>query len=311
MKKLCLLVLCCTLFLTSCEGAPQPKKYEKDSPQDRISQYIEDLTAKEMEGRRAGTGGEIKASLYLADLFQQAGLKPGGEQETYFQTFTIGHYEPITQKKRMTFQARMGEAKQAENILGILPGKEPGYIVVSAHYDHLGIIDKKLYPGANDNASGVAVILELINQLKVRRPTYSIIFALWSAEEMGLLGSDYYCSHPTVPLDSIKAIVNLDSVGYLEDKKQLLGWSAKESGTSNELLSLLEKSGWQIKWEGQSGHNSDHASFNKRGIGGFTLLSPDWLNRNHTPKDEIRRIEINPLAELVEALKNALLTIGR
>ncbi len=314
MKKIFLILLCGAFLLTSCGSGgnrSQSIMYEKDTPHNRIAQYIEDLAAEDMAGRRAGTEGEIKASLFLANFFQQAGLQPAGDLNTYFQTFSIGRYEPREVKKRMVFQLRPGEGGQAENILGILPGKEPGYIVICAHYDHLGIINDQLYPGANDNASGVAIVMELINQLVERKPTYSILFALWSAEEMGLLGSKYFCSNPTVPLQEIKAVVNFDSIGNISDNKELLAWQAKENETSKRIIDILEKDGWTIKWEEANANTSDQASFNNKGVAGFTLLSPKWLNRNHTIKDEARRIEIEPLVDLVETFKKALLTIGR
>lgn len=312
MKKLFLLILCCTLLITSCgESRPQSVTYEEDTPQDRINQYIEDLTAEEMAGRRAGTEGEVKASLYLANFFQQAELEQGGELGTYFQTFPIGRYEPKVVKKRLTFQSRGGEGGQAENIIGVVPGKEPGYILISAHYDHLGTIDNHLYPGANDNASGVAAMLELVNQIKGRKPIYSIVFALWSAEEMGLLGSSYFCDHPTVPLKEIKAVINLDSIGNVGNNHKLLGWKAKDNETSQSIVKMLEREGWSIEWEDPDSYNSDQASFKKKDVAGFTLLSPKWLSRNHTIKDEARRVEIDSLADIVLSLKKILLTIGR
>ena len=132
-----------------------------------------------------------------------------------------------------------------------------------------------------------------------------------SYTHLGLLGSKYFCSNPTVPLQEIKAVVNFDSIGNLSDNKELLAWQAKENETSKRIIDILEKDGWTIKWEEANANTSDQASFNNKGVAGFTLLSPKWLNRNHTIKDEARRIEIEPLVDLVETFKKALLTIGR
>lgn len=308
-RKLLALILTCILLLPSCAGQPAVPRPEpaETTPEARISRYIGDLAGKDMEGRRAGTRGEYRAALYIARIFQKAGLQPMGDQGTYFQAFTIGHFEPVLVEGRMTFRSGPGKKVTGENILGLLPGKEEGCIVISAHYDHLGIINNRLYPGANDNASGTAVILELVSQLKEEKPRCSILFALWSAEEEGLLGSDYFCRHPTVPLDNIRAIINLDSVGYLNEERMLLGWTLSENETSRDLIKLLGDEGWQINWEKTEQHSSDHASFGKRGVAGFTLLSAAWLKDNHTPLDLPKKINTKYLTELTEAIKRALL----
>lgn len=310
MKKLLIIILCCSLLLVSCAKKPDTPKLQAEevSPETRVSQYIKDLTTKEMEGRRAGSQGESRAALYLARFYQKSGLQPMGDLGTYFQTFPLGKYEPVLVNDRMTFRSVAGGTVNGENILGLLPGKKTGYIVVGAHYDHLGVINDKLYPGANDNASGVAVILELINQLKGEKPQYSILFALWSAEEEGLLGSNYFCEKSTIPLEQVRAVINLDSIGSLKNDKVITGWSDTENESSRDLIQHIEQEGWQINWEKTENHSSDHASFNKKSIAGFTLIAPNWLERNHTPEDISNKLKIEPMLELISAIKKALLT---
>lgn len=309
MKKYIAIILCLALLLAACGKQPaRPKpRVEETGPETRVSQYIQDLSAKKMEGRRVGTRGESRAALYLSRFFQKAGLQPLGDANTYFQSFHISNYEPVLVDGRMTFRAASGGKLTGENVLGLLPGREKGYIFVTAHYDHLGIINGELYPGANDNASGVAAVMELINQLKGQKPRYNIVFAFWSAEEEGLLGSDYYCHNPTVPLEETLAIINLDSIGYLQADKVITGWTALENETSRVILDRLQQEGWQITWEKTDKHSSDHASFNKRNVAGFTLLAPTWLDNNHTPGDIPDRVKIEPILELVTAIRKALL----
>lgn len=308
MKKIFIIILCCILLLVSCVKQPSPKAQPAEiTPEVRVSQYLKDLTVKEMEGRRAGSRGESRAALYLARFYQKAGLQPLGDLGTYFQTFPLGRFDPVLVDERMTFRSAAGGTVNGENILGVLPGKEPGYIVVSAHYDHLGVINNKLYPGANDNASGVAAVLELINQLKGQRPQYTILFAMWSAEEEGLLGSEYFCQKPTIPLEQIRVVLNLDSIGYLKAEREIMGWTALENEASQDLIQSLEQDGWQFIWEKSDKHNSDQASFNKRGIAGFTLISPNWLQQNHTPEDLPNQLRIEPMLELVGAIRKVLL----
>jgi len=311
LKKLLIFISSFVLLLTSCVPQPNTAIIDDITIEERISQYIADLTSEEMAGRRVGTEGEKKAALYIAEFFKEAGLEPAGDQGTYFQTFPIGRYEPVMNEKRVTLRSVVGEGAQAENVLGILPGKEKGYIVVSAHYDHLGIINGKVYPGANDNASGVAAVLELVRELKGRKPAYSILFAMWSGEEAGLSGSEYFCNNPTVPLRQIKAVINLDCIGYIQEDKEILGWTTKENKTSRSLVRLIEQKGWKFIWEEPKEYNSDQASFNKHGVAGFTILSPDWLNRNHTLYDVQQRIRTESIADLVETVKKVLFLVDR
>ncbi len=298
------------MVCTSCYRQDLPlKKNEATTQEVRINHYIRELTSTEMAGRRGGTSGEALASMYLAGFMQKAGLETAGEKDTYFQTFPIKSYETVLVKKRMTFRNVSGKvAGWSENILGLLPGRKKEVIVVSAHYDHLGVVDNKIYPGANDNASGVAVVLELINQLKDETPPYSILFAFWGSEEMGLLGSRYFCNNPTIELVNIKCVLNLDSVGNLRNDKNLLGWGLCKEEPCRNIMEKLAEDGWQIEWENNTSHSSDHNSFIQEGISGVTLLSPEWLVQNHTVHDTIKNIKYAPLEELVIAIRKALLT---
>jgi hypothetical protein len=103
---------------------------------------------------------------------------------------------------------------QAVNIIGYIPGKVDSFLVITAHYDHLGMMGKDTYfPGANDNASGTAMLLDFARKYSTMHPKYSIAFMLFSGEEVGLLGSGYYTEHPLFPLSKIKMLVNLDMMG--------------------------------------------------------------------------------------------------
>lgn len=309
MKKILSLILFCSLFIVACTKDIPKEVGNTSSSQERLSRNVHILTDKSWSGRRAGSRGEAKAALYLATYFYEYGLKPAGEQNTFFQTFPIATYDTVLNNGRMTFRkVNHKEAGFSENILGILPGQETGTIIVSAHYDHLGLIEDKLYPGANDNASGVSIILELIHQLKEQVPHYNILFALWGAEEMGLLGSAYFCENPTIPLEDIVCVINLDSIGNLKENKNILVWPSTQNKSENYFQQLLNDS-WQITWEDSYKHNSDHYSFTKRGITGFTLLSPYWLENNHTPYDTMNKINIEMMSELLISLKKILISL--
>ncbi|MCR4442391.1 MAG: M20/M25/M40 family metallo-hydrolase [Peptococcaceae bacterium] len=275
----------------------------------RIMTHVEQLAGKEMAGRRVGSRGEAGAALYLARHLKKAGLCPAGDAGTFFQAFPVCKYEPVLADKRMTLRQSSAEpAGFSENVLAALPGKTGEVIIVSAHYDHLGIVEGNLYPGASDNASGAAVVLELALALREEKPKYTILFAFWGGEEAGLLGSDHFSETPTVAPEKISALVNLDSIGNLGPDKKLLGWKAGENEVSAEILNKLAQQGWEVSWEKGNGHKSDEASFAQKGMAGFTLLSPNWLVDNHTPRDTADRVQTGYLVELLEAIRIALLT---
>jgi aminopeptidase YwaD len=307
LKKFFLAFFCTLFLLTACsthklESKPQPN----NDLQQGISEYLQILCSDKMAGREGGTRGEAEAALYLAKFLQEKGLKPAGEGKTYFQAFSINGYRPTLSGKRMAFyQDNSLPKKTSENVLAILEGRTEEVIVISAHYDHLGIINGELYPGANDNASGVSVVLEIINGLAGQRPEKTILFAFWGSEEKGLWGSRYFCAQPTIPWERIKCMINFDTVGNLE-QKILLGWLGSENQLTQEIVEGLEEQGWQISWEDNSKHSSDHFPFAKKGIPSFTLLSPTWLEKNHTPLDTVKEIKIKPLEDLAHAFVHIL-----
>ena len=315
MKKIAALLTIFILLgaLCGCEDESLPPRpvteteMETETAESRIERHLAALTGQEMNGRRAGSRGEAKAAYYLASSLRQAGIKPAGDADTYMQSFDIGRYEPVLIDNRMVFRTAAGTGTDvSENVLGLLPGVEDKVIIVSAHYDHLGDINGKLYCGANDNASGAALVLELAAELGHEKPRYGILFAFWGAEEMGLLGSAYFNAHPAIRLDQVLCVLNLDSVGNLGRDKKLLGWKTDLNETSQDIVEVLSGEGWQIDWQNAGQHNSDHASFADSGISALTLLSPSWLDSNHTPRDTADKIKTKPLTDLLAVLKKAL-----
>lgn len=288
-------------------GDKRPQTQEApDTAQSRIERHISALTGEDMAGRRGGSRGEARAALYLAKQLQQAGLEPAGEAGTYLQSFPIGEYDAFPQENRMVLRQTATNSGMSENVLGMLPGVEDRIIIVSAHYDHLGVINEEVYPGANDNASGTALVLELASALSREMPKNRILFAFWGAEEMGLLGSTYFNAHPTVSLEKVLCVINIDSVGNLRTDKKLLGWSNTHNDSVKYILEVLSGEGWQIDWQYTEKHSSDHAPFAGAGISAFTLLSPGWLEGNHTPQDTAQRLQTGLLTDLMLAIRKAL-----
>lgn len=178
-----------------------------------IQEYIEKLSSEDFEGRGTGEKGNEKAAKYICDHLDKLGIE----------------------YKKQTFNAR---GKQTSNIIAYISPKtsnDNSIIVIGAHFDHLGKTSSSYYPGADDNASGTAALMaiatalsEYKNQLK-----HTISIQFYSAEEMGLIGSDYYTKNPLLPLDNPNindhiAMINLDMIGYLK------------SGYSNENMTDLQ-----------------------------------------------------------------------
>lgn len=201
----------------------------------------------------------------------------------------------------------------AYNVLGLLRGKDSSRaIVIGAHYDHLGrggtgslAPDKggEIHHGADDNASGTATVLEIARLMKARgTPPCDVVFALWSGEELGLLGSEYWAEHPTVPLDKITCNLNLDMVGRAGNGKiQVLG-----AGTSPDFAEWMkdagERSGLEliVSTSGNSlGGSSDHQTFLKRKIPALHLFSGLHADY-HKPSDTADKFEADGAAKVAE-----------
>lgn len=142
--------------------------------------------------------------------------------------FSLPFCSLIIKRSSITKSARIIKVKiqskevdhKAFNVVGYIPGQIDSFLVITAHYDHLGMMGKKtFFPGANDNASGTAMLLDLVRSYSSlhSKPKYAIAFMSFSGEEAGLLGSTYYTEHPMFPLSKIKMLLNLDMVGSGSD----------------------------------------------------------------------------------------------
>ena len=206
-------VLFCCTWTVSVHAVEKNSSYRaalESIQADELSEQVGRLADAAMEGREAGTRGGRAAADYLADQYARLHLRGAGVEGGFLQPF----------------------APNFRNVLAILEGGDPQLrdqvIVVGAHYDHVGYGGRGyslgpygyIHPGADDNASGTAAVLELAEAFTVLSgpPKRSILFAAWDAEEKGLLGSKHWVAHPTVPLDRVAAAVNLDMVGRLRDE---------------------------------------------------------------------------------------------
>ena len=193
---------------------------------------------------------------------------------------------------------------QTRNVVALLPGTDSGlkneYIVVGAHFDHLGMggpgsgsrmVDTSaVHNGADDNASGVAMIIQLAEKLAAQKSNKrSIVFAAFSAEEMGLVGSKEFVNKPPVEMAKIKAMFNFDMVGRFDEKNNGLSIGGSQTGKESEELMNRLNSGFNLAFSPEGVGPSDHASFYLQNIPVFFISTgahPDY----HTPFDDADRI---------------------
>jgi len=263
--------------------------------QDDMRQTVEYLASQELGGRYPGTAGDTLASEFIVDKLRSLKLKPvvkGKKKKGYYHDFTYGK-----EVERTT-----------HNIIAVLPGEDKQlrneYIVIGSHYDHLGLGGKDsgsrrpdtlgVHPGADDNASGDAVVLELAKYFKKARSPRSIIFAFFGAEEQGLIGSKQFLEwmkqednqRKNLPynLKGIVAMVNLDMVGRMRDHAM----SVSGTGTSSEFKTMAEQVAEQtnlnISCTPDGYGPSDHASFVAADIPVLFLTTGGHMEY-HTPDD--------------------------
>jgi len=179
---------------------------------------LRSLSSPAMQGRAVGTPGGKAAREYLEMRFSALGLEPGFGRH-YGQPFRFTPFRGIRFWRANFWKAH--PPLDGVNLAGVVRGTvDPGhYLVVSAHYDHLGLRDGVLYPGADDNASGVATMLALASWFRAHPPRHSILFVAFDGEERGLKGSLAFVDAPPVPLDAMLVDVNFDMVSRNPDKE--------------------------------------------------------------------------------------------
>ena len=195
-----------------------------------------------------------------------------------------------TMRTSLDVQSQLVRDYPTQNLAALIPGRvQPdSFLVVSAHYDHLGMMGRKTYfPGANDNASGVALLLELAAHYAKpeNRPACSLVFLLFGAEEAGLLGSRYFVAHPLVPLPRIKFLVNLDLLGTGEEGATVV--NGKVFPAAFAQLTKLNDAHHYLPSLGARGKaaNSDHYPFSEAGVPAFFIYTRGGSQAYHDVND--------------------------
>lgn len=222
------------------------------------------LASDYLEGRETGKRGEALAAQYIASRFQEAGLKPKGDDNGWFQSFDF----KMTANPHSTDTT--GETRTGKNVVGYLDNGAPTTVIIGAHYDHLGngafgsrhVDGPAIHNGADDNASGVAALLRIasyLSQSKVKNNNY--LFIAFSGEELGLYGSKHFVNNPTIDLAKANYMLNMDMVGKLNEEKVLIINGAGTSPVWKEQLEKIKVNGLKIQTSDSGVGPSDHTSF--------------------------------------------------
>lgn len=277
------------------------------------------LASDELQGREAGFHGSRVTSEYIVSLLQWMGVSPLAD--SYFQPFDA--YRKERQKKGrlevhpdsiVKLKQEVHQKLSMRNVLGMIPGKNTKeYVIVGAHFDHLGIdpaLDgDQIYNGADDNASGVSAVLQIARAFLAsgQQPERNVIFAFWDGEEKGLLGSKYFVQ--TCPfLSQIKGYLNFDMIGRnnkpQQPKQVVYFYTAAHPVFGDWLKEDIRKYGLQLEpdyraWKNPIG-GSDNGSFAKVGIP-IIWYHTDGHPDYHQPSDHADRLNWDKVVEITKA----------
>jgi Zn-dependent M28 family amino/carboxypeptidase len=260
------------------------------APGDKALDDVRILSADDMEGRLVGSPGGAKARAYIKQRFEQIGL---GVSEQPF-----------------TFKGRDAKDRSGVNLVVRIDGAQKGgkVIVVTAHYDHLGVRDGQTYNGADDNASGVAGLLAIAEHLKRHPPRHSVLLVWLDGEERGLLGATAFLREPPVPREAMAVNVNLDMVGR-NDKGRLFvvgplrrpvltSYVRAAACRTPVPLMLGHDKGWSASEDWT--YQSDQGVFDQAGIP-FVYLGVEDHEDYHRPTDDPERLQPTFFAGAVQA----------
>ena len=283
--------LAAALLLSACSTAAPEVTVAAPEPSVMHAQLLEDvriLAADDMQGRDTGSAGGAMARAYIIGRLEALGVvaPPMGREQPW-------EMQGRTREGPKTFNG--------VNIIGVIPGTRvtDKYIVVTAHYDHVGVNDGQIFNGADDNASGVATMLALAADLKRQAPEHSVLIVGLDGEERGLLGAKHFVEAPPVPLTSVSMNLNFDMTARAETDGKLWVTGTYQNPTLRPILEPIPANGAvalafgkdtpQDTGEDNWVDASDHAAFYHAQIP-FLYLGVNYHPDYHRPSDDFERI---------------------
>ena len=318
-KHYLFVILCCFSYLTNHAQTPVEKGLNSIN-RTTAEAYIGFLASDELEGRESGYHGSKVAAQYIASILKDMGVSP--LNGNYFQPFDAYRKERQKKGRFEVHPDSIAKLKQEvhqklsmANVLGMIPGKNSQeYVIVGAHYDHLGIDTAlngdQIYNGADDNASGVSAVLQIAKAFIAsgQQPERNVIFAFWDGEERGLLGSKYFVQSCPFILQ-VKGYLNFDMIGRNNRPEQpnhvVLFYTTNNPSFEKYSQEDIKKYNLQLEpvyraWQKLLG-GSDNDSFGR--VGGIPIIwyhtdgHPDY----HQPTDHADRLNWNKVVDITKA----------
>jgi len=267
-----------------------------------VRKHLYAIASDEMQGRKAGTPGIEKAAQYIENEFKRMGLSTFDTLSSYRQTFT---FKPRGSNDSIT----------SSNIIGVLDGqsKKNEYVIISAHYDHIGINQKQgvldsIYNGANDDASGVTGVLALAEHFKKVGNERTLVFVAFTAEEMGIIGSKYFGKR--IDASKFVAGLNLEMIGKTPSFGPNAAWLTgfDRSNLGRIIQKNLKGTGYQLYPDPYKKFNlfyrSDNASLARLGVPShtFSTTAIDTDQDYHQSSDEASTLDINVITQTIQAI---------
>jgi len=284
-------------ILLSCSAV---KKTDAQSGDSQLLKDIETLSSDAYLGRKTGTKGAEMSRAYLSGRFKEIGIKSFSTLPGFEQAFS--------------FKRAIVTEVKGTNMIGYIQGKSDNVIVISAHYDHLGVVKGEVFNGADDNASGVGGLLNLAAYFAKNKPNNTIIFAAFDAEEMGLQGAKAFVANPPVAIEKIKLNINMDMIAH-NDKGELYAVGTFKYPELKKYFTLKSpdvkilfghddpKLGRSEDWTDQS----DQGAFNAKKIP-FLYFGVEDHKDYHKATDEFQNINktfyTNAVAAILEVANN-------
>ena len=278
--------------------------------ENRIEEDATFLASDALEGRQTGTKGEKEAAKYIENRFKELGLLPKGTNG-FLQTFS---FKPKTNPHdEVKFDVNGDGTIAGNNVIGFIDNKAENTIIIGAHFDHLGFggegslyrdAIKAVHNGADDNASGIAVLLNLAAKLTAKNTNNNYLFMAFSGEEMGLLGSNYFVKNPTIDIKKVSYMINMDMVGRMKKDSTLAVYGTGTSPIFKQVLKSYNTNFKLVQQESGVGP-SDHTSFYLADIPVlhfFTGQHEDY----HKPSDDSEKLNYDGMKLISEYIFNII-----
>ena len=267
-------------------------------------QVVRELSGPAYAGRATGTPGGAAAASFIERRFKALELKPVGG--SYRHPFDVSLRSGAHESRTLT----------GINVVGTLDGSrtEADYVIVSAHYDHVGVVNGRLYPGADDNASGVAVLLAAAAHFAAARPQHPMMFVAFDGEELDLAGSNAFMARPPVPPRRMSLVVNLDMVSRSSRREIFAAGTSYYPFLRPILERVRERTGVHLRFghdrSGDPGMEdwtteSDHWPFHRAGVP-FVYFGVEDHADYHRPTDTPERIDEKFFGAVAELIVDAI-----